>query len=109
MYYWDLDAYNAAQVLTAENATGAIKMTGEGTGEYSAVIEGIAAKYLDKAIYVAFTYSDGTTTWTSGVVGYSIGAYCTATAAGTTAMQPLARATAVYGYYAKETFLKSLI
>ena len=44
------------------------------------------------------------------LVGYQVSnaeANIIATAAGTTAMQPLAQATAVYGYYAKETFLVS--
>jgi hypothetical protein len=47
---------------------------------------------------------DGSITWTSGVLGYSIGAYCgiLATKGGT--MADLAMATAVYGYHAKAYF-----
>ena len=108
MYYWDQAAYDAADVLTAANATGIIKMDGTGTGRYEAAVEGIAAKDLDKGIYVAFVYRNGTTTWTSGVLAYSIGAYCTSNAAGTADVAALAAATAVYGYHAKQTFYKEV-
>lgn len=74
-------------------------MTGEGSGTYAAMVEGIAAKDLDKGVYVAFRYSDGTTTWNSGVLAYSIG-----TQASTGDAADLAKATAVYGYYAKAFF-----
>lgn len=78
-------------------------MTGEGSGTYAAMVEGIAAKDLDKGVYVAFRYSDGTTTWNSGVLAYSIGTYCNAQAS-TGDAADLAKATAVYGYYAKAFF-----
>jgi hypothetical protein len=79
-------------------------MEGSGMGQYRGDIEGIAAKDLSKAVYVAAVYSDGTTTWTSGVLGYSIGAYCSNQAKNTDAMAELAKATAVYGYHAKAYF-----
>lgn len=104
MYYWSQEDFDAAQVLTAENATAAVQMEGEGTGEYAAAVEGVPAKHLDKGIYVAFVYSDGTTTWSSGVLAYSIGTYCTVSAAGGTSLAPLAEATAVYSYCAKQLF-----
>ena len=65
---------------------------------------GIAAKNLSDAVYVAAIYSDGTTTWTSGVLGYSIGAYCSSQATKGGTMADLAMATAVYGYHAKAYF-----
>ena len=108
MYYWNQADYDAASVLAAANATGTIKMEGSGTGRYQAAVENIAAKDLDKGIYVAFVYRNGTTTWTSGVLAYSIGAYCTANASGTTDVADLAAATAVYGYHAKQTFYKTV-
>ena len=104
MYCWNQADYDAAQVLTAENATAALLMDGSGTGSYTAALDGIAAKDLDKGIYVAFVYSDGTSTWTSGVLAYSIGTYCVTSAASGTDVAPLAQATAVYGYHAKQTF-----
>ena len=104
MYYWDAAAFEAAEVLTAENATGCMEMNGKGTGQYHAAVTGIAAKDLDKGIYVAFCYSDGTTDYASGVLEYSIGTYCVSLAENQDAFAPLARATAVYGYYAKNYF-----
>ena len=104
MYYWNEADFNAAEVLTIENATGFIMMDGEGVGQYRGDIEGIAAKNLANAVYVAGVYSDGTTTWTSGVLGYSIGAYCSGQATKGGAMADLAMATAVYGYHAKAYF-----
>ena len=103
LYYWTEADYNAASVLTTANATGAIAMKNEG-GQYRGDIEGVAAKDLATAIYVAAVYSDGSTTWTSGVLGYSIGAYCGSQASGTGTMAELAKATAVYGYQAKAYF-----
>ncbi len=104
MYYWNSTAYEAADVLTEDNATGCIQMSGQGTGQYQAAVPGIAAKDLDKGVYVAFRYSDGTTTYNSGVLPYSIGTYCVSLADYDDAFAPLARATAVYGYYAKSYF-----
>ena len=104
LYYWNQSDFNKASVLAQSNATTAITMTGSGTGEYHAAIEGIAAKDLDQGIYVCFTYTDGTTTYYSGVLAYSIGTYCNVSASGNTTLTPFAKATAVYGYYAKDLF-----
>jgi hypothetical protein len=72
---------------------------------YQAAVESIAAKDLDQTIYVAAVYSDGTATYCSGVLAYSIGSYCVSQAAKTgDDISGLAAATAVYGYYAKIYF-----
>lgn len=104
MYYWNQADYEANPVLHTDNATGAVEMAGSGTSEYQAAVEGIAAKDLDKGVYVCFVYDSETTTYYSGVLAYSIGTYCgvQATVDGITA--DLAQATAVYGYYAKQFF-----
>ena len=104
LYYWTEADFNAAEVLSIENATGFMKMDGTATSQYRCDIEDIAAKDLTQAIYVAAVYSDGTTTWTSGVLGYSIGAYCCGFATKGGAMADLAMATAVYGHHAKQYF-----
>ena len=104
MYYWTAEDYNANSVLTTSNATGKIKLEGSGTGQYQGDIEGIAAKSLSEAVYVACAYRSGGTVWTSGVLGYSIGAYCSGQASKGTAIADLAMATAVYGYQAKQYF-----
>jgi len=104
LYYWNEADFDAVDVLTAENATGALTMTAEADGQYRGDMAGIAAKNIDRAIYVAAVYSDGTTTWTSGVLGYSIGAYCRSLATKGGTIADLAMATAVYGYHAKQYF-----
>ena len=105
MYYWTEADYNANSVLTTSNATGKIKLEGSGTGQYQGDIEGIAAKALSEAVYVACAYKDSNgTVWTSGVLGYSIGSYCTSQASKGSTIADLAMATAVYGYHAKAYF-----
>ena len=103
LYVWDQTAYESASVLTEENASQILTMTA-GT-EYTASVAGIAAKDLDKTVYVAAVYSDGIVTHCSGVIAYSIGAYCKSQISqGTAAMQELAATVAVYGYYTKAYF-----
>ena len=104
LYYWNAADFESAQVMTAENASGSIVMEIQANGEYRADIAGIAAKALGEGVYVAATYTDGTTTWTSGVLGYSIGAYCSSQATKGGTIADLAMATAVYGYQAKQFF-----
>ena len=105
MYYWNEADYNANSVLTTANATGKIKLTGTGIGEYRGDINGIAAKALSEAVYVACAYKDSSgNVWTSGVLGYSIGAYCSSQASKGGTIADLAKATAVYGYHAKQYF-----
>ena len=104
LYYWNAADYNAASVLTTANATGSLKMAGSGTGEYQGDITGIAAKALSEAVYVSAVYTNGGTTYTSGVLGYSIGAYCSSQATKGGTIADLAMATAVYGYHAKAYF-----
>ena len=104
MYIWNLEDYNAADTLTRENATKAVFMTLTESGEYLGVVDGIAAKDLDKAVYVSVCYSDGTTEYCYGVIGYTIGIYCKSQASKTGALADLTAACAVYGYYAKQLF-----
>ena len=105
LYYWTAADYNGADVLTVENATGSVVATSG--SEYEAAVKGIAAKDLDSTIYVAAVYKSGSTICCSGVLAYSIGAYCLDRITnGSAAMQGFAAATAVYGYYAKAYFAK---
>ena len=104
-YYWDAATYNSVSTLTKSNATGSMVMTNNGNGEYTAPISDIAAKDIDKAIYVVGVYTSGGVEYTTGILTYSLGKYCQTTAAKDTSnMQALAKATAVYGYYAKQYF-----
>ena len=104
MYYWNEEDFGTAEVLDAENATGSLVMVQDSNGQYRADITGIAAKDLSGAVYVAAVYSNGTEVRTSGVLGYSIGAYCGSQASKGGAVAELAMATAVYGHHAKEYF-----
>lgn len=104
LYYWTEEAFDAADVLTEDNASGTIAMEGKTEDQYRGDLEGIAAKELNRAVYVAAVYSDDTGTWTSGVLGYSIGSYCVSLATKGDAIADLAMSTAVYGYHANRYF-----
>ena len=104
LYYWTAEDYEAADVLTSENATGIMTMTG--SNDYSAAVKQIAAKDIDSTIYVAAVYTNGDTTYSSGVIAYSLGAYCDTKAAGSDMISSFAQATAVYGACAKDYFGK---
>ena len=100
LYFWNEDTYNSVTELTAENADKAVVMTLE-NGSYTAASDEIAAKYLDKTVYVAAVYESDGVTYCSGVLPYSIAAYCQKPPA---AVQDLATAAAIYGCTAKQYF-----
>ncbi|MBQ9762505.1 MAG: hypothetical protein IJV82_05445 [Oscillospiraceae bacterium] len=103
MYYWRLADYNAADVLTAENATGSIIMSGE--GELFGAISGIAAKEIEDSVFIAMVYQVDGVQYCTGIRAYSLAAYCKNIAAKDgSAMQALAKAMAVYGSCAKTYF-----
>ena len=103
LYYWDSAAYADAQELTAENATGTVKMTA-GT-EYWGSVTGIAAKQIDETIYVAAVYTSNGQTCCSGVIAYSLGRYLETVASDATSdAQFLAQTAAIYGTCAKDYF-----
>jgi hypothetical protein len=106
-YYWTEEDYTAAQVLTPENATGSKTMTAtQGENQFWANVPGIAAKELDRSIYACGVYEVDGVTYSTGVFAYSLGYYCVNKAEnGDARLKPMAEATAVYSYYAKEYFL----
>ena len=106
MYYWTEEAYAAAKELRPDNASGAIEMSAtDVANRYWACIDGIAAKEMDKTIFVGGTYTSGGVTYSTGVMNYSMGKYCdTIATKDASEQQALAQATAVYGYYAKNYF-----
>ena len=88
--------------MTAAHATGSLVMT---PGDrYTAAITGIAAKDLDSTYYVAVVYQNNGQTYCSGVLAYSLATYCNSKATAEGSISDLAKATAVYGYYAKQLF-----
>ena len=104
-YYWSAEAYAEAEVLSAENASGAVTMVATEDGRYWAEISGVAAKQLDETFYAAAVYTDAAgETHCTGVMAYSLSTYCMKNAVTGNAMQALAEATAMYGYYAKQYF-----
>lgn len=102
--YWTYQDYAKVSALNAANATGVINMQADADMQYHGIIEDIAAKDLDRTIYVAAVYTDGNQTYCSGVLAYSIGAYCVSQASSGSAMQDFAAAAAIYSYYAKQYF-----
>jgi hypothetical protein len=104
-YYWTADAYANAETLTAENASGTAVMAVSSNGAYWAQVSGIAAKHIDDTYYVAAVYADAAgNNYCTGVIAYSLSTYCVKNAVEGNAMQALAEATAMYGYYAKVYF-----
>ena len=100
LYYWDVATYESVGLLLTSNATGALQMVQDGDRWYAAV-EGIAAKDMDKTIYIAAVYKSDGATCTTSVIPYSLGKYCETIAAQGNAF---GAATAVYGFYAKAYF-----
>lgn len=99
-YYWDANTYANVDTLTAENATGTMQMVQDGAYWFAAV-EGIAAKDMDKTVYVAAVYTTNGLPFATNVIAYSLGRYCETIAANGDAF---GAATAVYGYYASNYF-----
>jgi hypothetical protein len=103
LFYWTEADYNAASILSPSNASGRITM--EGSNVFFAVVEGIAAQDLDDTIYVVAGYRSGGVSYCTGVLPYSIGAFCASQASGGAGdNRSLASAIAVYSYYAKAYF-----
>ena len=100
LYFWNEDTYQNVMELTAENADKVVSMTLE-NGSYTASSDEIAAKHLDRTVYVAAVYESNGETYCSGVLPYSIAAYCQKPPAG---VQDLATAAAIYGAAAKQYF-----
>ena len=100
-YYWTEEDYANAETLTPTNASGKLSMELK-DGFYMASVKGIAPKNLDKTYYVAGAYVSDMQIRCTGVIAYSLSKYCMNNAYGN--MGDLARATAMYGYYAKNFF-----
>ena len=106
LYYWTMDDYNAADVLTTENATGVVTMEASATtGQFVGAVTGIAAKQIDRTVYVCGVYESEGVGYCTGVIAYSLASYCLDRIAnGSATMQEFAKETVVYGSYAKAYF-----
>jgi hypothetical protein len=100
LYLWNEDTYNSVTELTAENADKAVVMTLE-NGAYTGSSDEIFARRLDQTLYAAVVYESDGVTYCSGVLPYSIAAYCQKPPAD---VQALATAAAIYGCTAKQFF-----
>jgi hypothetical protein len=107
LYVWSPEVYAAASRLTEANAV-VVPMIAENSGRYYCQISGIAAKALDKTYYVAAIYTDANgIVRCTGIIPYSLSTYCMNKAVDGNAMQSLAAATAMYGYYAAQFFVNN--
>ena len=104
MYYWDAATYDSVDALTLENATGSAKMTVIDEA-YQASVTGIAAKDIDKTIYVVGVYESNGVTYTTGVISYNLNTYFDALRTALPACKTLCEAAVVYCDYAKLYFL----
>ena len=101
LYIWNEDTYTVAAKLTVKNADKVMSLSLQEDGSYAGASDEIAAKYLDKTVYVAAVYTSGGVTYCSGVLPYSIAAYCQNPPFG---VEDLATAAAIYGCTAKQYF-----
>lgn len=104
LYCWDKAAFEAADVLTKDNAIGSVGL-GLQNGMYTATVYDIPAKDLDSTIYVAVLYSTESGTCSSGVLAYSPAEFLKIHAANEKSeLNALSKAGVVFGYYAKSFF-----
>jgi hypothetical protein len=102
LYVWTPEICKSADSLTAENAVVMPMVKGD-DGRFFAQVAGIAPKNLDDTYYVAAVYADAAgNQCCTGIIAYSLSKYCLNNDSGN--MADLAKATAMYGYYAKEYF-----
>jgi hypothetical protein len=105
MYIWTDKDYMAAETLTQDNAGQVKTMVMGSDGRYWGQVDDIAAKSLDQTYYVAGVYTDDQgIRRTTGIIPYSLSKYCISKAVSGNAMEGLAAATAMYGYYAAQYF-----
>ena len=95
LYIWT----SADETLSFENASQVLTME-ERAGKYTARVGSIAARNAGNTIYVCGVYESDGVQYTTGVLAYSVSAYCKALANTSGAFQPMAQAAAVYAYYA---------
>ena len=106
LYYWTLEDYNAVDVLEYTTENGVSTMVESGTaGKYVGTVFDIPAKEIDKTVFVAGVYDCDGVAYSTGVIAYSLAAYCQDRIAnGSETMKEFAADTIVYGYYAKTYF-----
>ncbi len=102
LYCWSEETYQNAEKLTAENADSVTTMSVI-DGQYVGSSQAIVAKDLDKTVYAAVVYESNGETYSTGVLSYSIAAYCQSNVQNAD-LADMVNAIAVYGCAAKELF-----
>ena len=100
MYYWTDSTYASVEELTLENADGSVE-TIVNNGFYTGIYEGIAAKDIDRTVYVLAVYESDGETCMSGIVSYSIEQFSRSQVSRGTVNAPMCEALTIYSYYAK--------
>jgi hypothetical protein len=103
LYYWTTSTYNSVDELTLENADGSMAMAMNGSF-YQGTVSGIAAKDLDKTVYVLAVFESDGETCMSGITSYSIEQYCRNQVASGTKNQAMCEALTIYSYFTKVYF-----
>jgi hypothetical protein len=103
LYYWTTSTYNSVDELTLENADGSMAMAMNGSF-YQGTVSGIAAKDLDKTVYVLAVFESDGETCMSGITSYSIEQYCRKQVASGTKNQAMCEALTIYSKFTKVYF-----
>ena len=104
LYFWEEDAFNNAEILTKENASGFLDFNYQ-EGTESLVIYDIYAKDIDSPVYLSIIYETENGTYSSGVMGVSFADMLKAEVnKENSEHRELSKAAMVYGYYAKNFF-----
>ena len=96
VYYW-INNGTTANVTALKNYSGKVTVVNNGQDTFKVSIEDIPAKDIYDQVTIVAVYGN----YNTSSFGYGIGTYC-ARMANDAKIGALARATAVYGYYAKE-------
>ena len=104
LYYWNAEAFDGADILNKENASGVIAMSLQSDGTYKADINDITAANMNDTIYVSVVYTTADGDFCTGVTAYSLAQYLKANAGKTSDLSALAQASVVYGYYSKNLY-----
>lgn len=95
---WTEADYETADVLTEENASQIVDMTMRNDGKYEYIYEGIAAKYMFKAIYSCQKYTDTNgNVYYGGVMPFCAERYGYQHTEDGSALGDLAKAMVIYG------------
>ena len=101
LYIWTEAELAANEALTLENAKEVITMNASSNSTFSGRLTGISAKNAGDTIYACAVYTSGGVEYRTGVVTYSVAAYCKSYAnKDGDKFQSMAALAAVYTYYA---------